>query len=158
VSQIVDKLSERDAKRARALEHYQGRRIYQPDYKGFPSDMHAEMIVNVSYDAPATEEFTVVSQSGPKWMINRVLKRLLETERESLQDENRERVQITSENYDFTLLETQDSGDGCPYDVKIAIGGTLAFECLAIPGPRVQGIAFHDIQLFEPGALWYFRS
>jgi hypothetical protein len=115
LSQIVDKLAERDAERAKALEHYQGRRIYQLDYKGFPSDMHAEMIVNVSYDAPSTEEFTVVSQSGPKWMINRVLKRLLETEWESLQDENRERVQITSENYDFTLIETQESGDGCPY-------------------------------------------
>lgn len=115
LSQIVDNLTERDAERAKALKHYQGRRIYQLDYKGFPSDMHAEMIVNVSYDAPAIEEFTVVSQSGPKWMINRVLKRLLKTEWESLQDENRERVQITSENYDFTLLETQDSGDGCPY-------------------------------------------
>ena len=85
------------------------------DYKGFPTDMHAEMTVNVSYDAPAREEFTVVSQSGPKWMINRVLKRLLETERESLKGENRERVQITSENYDFTILETQDTGDGCSY-------------------------------------------
>ena len=29
-----------------------------------------------SYDAPATEEFTVVSQSGPKWMLNRVIKTL----------------------------------------------------------------------------------
>jgi hypothetical protein len=115
LSQVVGKLAERDAERAKVLEHFQGRRMYQLDYKGFPSDMHAEMIVNVSYDAPATEEFMVVSQSGPKWMINRVLKRLLETERESLRDENRERVQISSENYDFTLLETQDSGDGCPY-------------------------------------------
>jgi hypothetical protein len=115
LSQVVDKLAEKNAERAKALEHYQGKRMYQLDYKGFPTDMHAEMTVNVSYDAPAKEEFTVVSQSGPKWMINRVLKRLLETERESLKDENRERVQITSENYAFTLLETQDAGDGCSY-------------------------------------------
>jgi hypothetical protein len=115
LSQVVDKLAEKNAERAKALEHYQGRRMYQLDYKGFPTDMHAEMTVNVSYDAPAREEFTVVSQSGPKWMINRVLKRLLETERESLKGENRERVQITSENYDFTILETQDTGDGCSY-------------------------------------------
>jgi len=115
LSEIVDKMTERNAERAKALEHYQGRREYQLDYKGFPADMHAEMVVTVRYDAPATEGFTVVSQSGPKWMVNRVLKRILETEEESIQGENRERVQITSENYNFTLLESQDAGGGCPY-------------------------------------------
>lgn len=113
--EIVGRMTEKNAQRAKSLEHYQGRRIYQLDYKGFPADMHAEMTVNVRYDAPAREEFTVVSQSGPKWMINRVLKRLMETERESLNGENRESVQITSGNYNFTLLESQDTVDGCSY-------------------------------------------
>jgi len=115
LSEIVERMTEKNVQRAKALEHYQGRRIYQLDYKGFPSDMHAEMKVNVKFDAPAREEFTVVWQSGPKWMINRVLKRIMETERESLTGENRASVQITSENYDFTLLDSQDTGDGCSY-------------------------------------------
>jgi hypothetical protein len=115
LAEIVDRMTERNAERAKALEHYQGRRGYQLDYKGFPADMHAEMVVTVRYDAPATEGFTVVSQSGPKWMVNRVLKRILETEEESIQGENRERVQITNENYNFTLLESQDAEGGCPY-------------------------------------------
>lgn len=119
LSEIVAKMTEKNAQRAKALEHFQGRRIYRLDYKGFPADTHAEMIVNVRYDAPAREEFTVVSQSGPKWMINRVLKRIIETERESLTGENRASVQITSGNYNFTLLEPQDTGDGCSYVLDV---------------------------------------
>jgi hypothetical protein len=115
LSNIVDLMTAENAERAKTLAHFQGRREYQLDYKGFPKDMHAEMVVNISYDAPSTEVFTIVSQSGPKWMINRVLKQLLKTEQESIQDANRSSVQITGANYNFTLLESHDAGDGCPY-------------------------------------------
>jgi hypothetical protein len=115
LSEIVDKMTEKNAERAKALEHYRGRRIYQLDYRGFPKNMHAEMVVALSYVAPSTEGFTVVSQSGPKWMIDRVLKRILETERESIQGENREGVQITAENYNFTLLDSHNTDGACPY-------------------------------------------
>jgi len=55
---------------------------------------------------------------------------LLEAERESLKSENRERVEITGENYDFTLLETQDTGDGCSYvlDVQPKIVNKFLFR------------------------------
>jgi hypothetical protein len=115
LAEIVNNMTDRNAERAKALGHYQGRREYQVDYKGFYGDIHAEMVVTVRYDAPATEEFTVVSQSGSKWMINHVIKRLLETERESIKDQNRPGIQITSDNYDFTLLESHAAVDGCPY-------------------------------------------
>ena len=115
LAEIVSNMTVRDAERANALRHYQGIREYQVDYKGFYGTIHAEMVVTVTYDAPATEEFTVVLQSGSKWMINHIIKRLLETERESIEDQNRQGVQITSENYYFTLLGTQDTVNGCPY-------------------------------------------
>lgn len=36
LSEIVDKMTEKNAERAKALKHYRGRRIYhQLDYKGF---------------------------------------------------------------------------------------------------------------------------
>jgi hypothetical protein len=114
-SQVVGRLMEMNAVRAAALKSYRSRRSYQLDYAGFPKNLHAEMVVDMSYSAPATEEFTVVSQSGPKWMINLVLKRLLETEQESIEDKNRASAQITSGNYDFTLLESPDTADGCTY-------------------------------------------
>jgi hypothetical protein len=115
VSQVVGRLMEMNAERAAALKSYRSRRSYQLDYIGFPKNMHAAMVVDMSYTAPATEDFTVVSQSGPKWMINLVLKRLLETEQESIEDKNRASAQITSGNYDFTMLESQDTGDDCTY-------------------------------------------
>jgi hypothetical protein len=119
LSEVVDKLTEKNAERAGALEGYRGRRFYQVDYNGFPSNMHAEMIVGMRYSAPASQEFTVVSQSGSKWLINHVIKRLLETERESSKDANRASVQITEENYDFTQLEWQDAADGCSYVLAV---------------------------------------
>ena len=115
LSEVVGRLTEKSAERAQALEQYRSRRSYQLDYTGFPSNMHAEMVVDMIYTAPATEKFTVVSQSGPKWMVNLVIKRLMETEQESIEDKNRPGVQITSRNYNFTLLESQDAGDGCSY-------------------------------------------
>ena len=118
-SQVVGKLMEMNTERAAALKSYRSRRSYQLDYIGFPKNMHAEMVVDMSYSAPATEEYTVVSQSGPKWMINLVLKRLLETEQESIEDKNRASAQITSGNYDFTMLESPDTGDGCTYALGV---------------------------------------
>ncbi len=69
-TEIVQKLVDRNAKRVKALEGYRGRRSYDLDYVGFPANLHATMIVDVKYTAPATKEFTVVSQSGSKWVIS----------------------------------------------------------------------------------------
>jgi hypothetical protein len=115
LSEVVERLTEKNAERAKALERYTSRRTYRLDYTGFPSSMHAEMVVNMSYTAPATEEYSVVSQSGPKWMINMVLKRLIESEQESIEPKNRASVQITNQNYSFTMLESEVAQDGCSY-------------------------------------------
>ena len=63
--------------------------------------MHAQMVVDMSYNAPSTEQFKVVSQSGPKWMINLVLKKLMESEQESMEPKNHESVQITDPELQF---------------------------------------------------------
>jgi hypothetical protein len=113
--QVVDKLTEMTAERAQALERYRSRRTYQLDYVGFPSNMHSEMVVDLSYTAPASMQFTVVSQTGPKWMVNMVLKKIIETEQESMEAKNHAAVQITSDNYNFTMLDSHDAVDGCSY-------------------------------------------
>lgn len=113
--EVVERLTEMNAERAAALTGYRSQRTYQIDYKGIPSGMHAEMVVELTYNAPSSEEFKVVSQSGSKLLIDLVLKRLLESERESHEDKNRDGVQITSRNYNFTMLDSQDVVDGCSY-------------------------------------------
>ena len=115
LSEVVQRLTDRNAARAAALASYKSRRTYQLEYTGFPHNMHAELIVDLNYSAPDTEEYKVISETGPKWMVNLVLKRLLETEKESIENKNRAAVQITSENYDFTMAESQPSADGCSY-------------------------------------------
>ena len=117
--QVVDKLVEKNIERADALQKYQGRRTYTLSYSGLPISLHAEMVVDMTFDAPATKQFKIVSQSGPQWLIDRVLKRLLETEQEASTEENRGRVALNSSNYDFTEFTRQDTPDSCSYKVAV---------------------------------------
>jgi hypothetical protein len=115
-SQIVERLTARNAERSIALQRYQGRRSYQLEYVGFPTNLHAEMVVNMTYKAPpADKEFTVVSESGSKWIVNHIFKRLLDSEREALDGENRAGTALDDHNYNFTLLSDGDPMPGCPY-------------------------------------------
>jgi hypothetical protein len=126
-AEIVQKLVDRNAKRAKALEGYRGRRAYGLDYVGFPANLHATMIVDVKYTAPATKEFTVVSQSGSRWVIDHVFKRLLETEREALEGENWKRTSLDSKNYDFTLVADPRADEHCPYTLEVEPKVTTKF-------------------------------
>jgi hypothetical protein len=128
--EVVEKLTEMNAERALALQRYSSQRTYQLDYVGFPSSMHSEMVVDMRYSAPATMEFTVVSQTGPKWMINLVLKKILETEQESIGSANRASVQITEQNYNFKMADSQDTTDGCSYvlDVEPKVPNKFLFR------------------------------
>ena len=118
--QIVARLVEKNAERANALESFQSRRSYRLDYAGFPENLHAEMVVDMTFKAPNTKEFTVVSESGNKWIVNHIFKRLLESEREAMNTENRTRTELNEQNYNFTLLSGQSSDDGCSYVLGVA--------------------------------------
>jgi hypothetical protein len=114
LAQVVDRLMVKNAERTYSLQRFRGRRFYTIDYMGFPR-MHSEMVVDVVYTAPATKDFTIVSQSGNGMLIKLVLKRLLDTEKEALEEKNRPRVELNTNNYDFTMAGYQPSADGCSY-------------------------------------------
>jgi hypothetical protein len=101
--EVVTNLVQRNLERARALGAYQGRRIYRLEYRGFPGSRSAEMTVDVKYYSPGTKEFSVRSETGSKLIIERVFKRLLQSEKEALTEENQRRVALNQENYRFTL-------------------------------------------------------
>jgi outer membrane lipoprotein-sorting protein len=102
--QVVQNLVRMNAERAQQLRSYQGKRIYRLEYHGFPGARNAEMVVEVKYESPATKEFTIQSESGSKLIIDRVFKKLLQSEKEALQAENLRRTALNEENYVFTLL------------------------------------------------------
>jgi hypothetical protein len=119
LEQVVDNLIAKNAERAAALQRYQSRRFYRLDYTGFPTSLKAEMVVDMLYEAPATKNFKIVSQSGPKWMIERIFKGLMQAEQEALNSKNRERVALDRRNYEFSAMEFQDASDGCSYVLTV---------------------------------------
>jgi hypothetical protein len=114
---IVREMVARNRARVQALISFEGRRYYTLDYSGFPGKRHAEMVVHASYHAPDTKEFIVISQSGSGWLVDHVLKRLLESEKEGARDH--EGIEINTDNYDFSLLETYTSPGGSGYVLSV---------------------------------------
>ena len=99
--QVVALMVSHNESRAEALRGYTGRRVYHLEYPGFPGSRNAELIVESRYSAPSTKEFTVISQSGSKLLVEKVLKGLLSSEEEAQSPQNRQQTALTPENYNF---------------------------------------------------------
>ena len=119
VEQVAKKLQERNAQRAAALGQFNGTRVYRMQYRGFPSDRDAEMVVDVTYRAPDSKEFSVVSQKGSKFIIDHVFKKLLEGEQEAANEENRRNTALSTENYDFTSAGYENTPNGEQYVLNL---------------------------------------
>jgi len=115
VQAVVENLQRKNALRAVALARFEGTRVYRVQYRGFPGDHDAEMVVHVIFHAPSSKEFTVVSQTGSKFIGDRIFKKLLEGEQEAGNEENRRRSALSTENYDFTMAGYEDSPEGGRY-------------------------------------------
>ncbi len=110
---IIHRLVEANERRAQALRHYTEERHYQVQFSGFPSNLAASMDVEATYDAPSTKSFRIISQTGSKLLIDHVLKKLLDAEKESAKDPSR--TELTPRNYNFTLERTDTTLDGKLY-------------------------------------------
>jgi len=119
LSEVVANLVARNAERAKALESYTGHRIYQLDYHGFPGNLQSQMIVKIVYRAPSTKKFTIISESGSKLLINRVLHKLLESEEEALKANNRQESALNEINYDFTLIGVERTAERSCYVLAV---------------------------------------
>jgi len=102
-NQIVAQLIAMNARRAARLRSYRGLRLYELDYKGLPANKHAKMVVKIKYEVPDTE-FEVISQEGSKLLLNRVLLKLLQIEREASKNDSRAETALNRSNYNFVLL------------------------------------------------------
>ena len=109
--EIVDSMVSRNEARANALEGYASRRVYELQYRGFPGDRSAEIVVDVRYIAPANKQFTVVSESGSKFIIDHVLKGLLSGEQDAQEAKNRRELALTPANYRFSFVGQEIAGE-----------------------------------------------
>jgi hypothetical protein len=93
-----------EAHRASQAPRYTAIRHYTLDYTGFPSNKHAEMTVKVVSAPPAARQLTIVSESGSKLLLTRVLHKLLESELEAGNAATRQQLALTPDNYNFRLI------------------------------------------------------
>jgi hypothetical protein len=115
---IVQKIMAANARRSAELRAFRSRRWYHIEYHGLFGGREASMEVLATYNAPDQHNFEVVSQSGSKLLLNRVLLRLLDSEKEAFR--NRKQVELNPQNYSFTLLDTEviPAGNTC-YVLKV---------------------------------------
>jgi len=107
--EVIAHVVEMNEMRAQALESYTSIRSYHLECHCL-SHKKADMTVRTDYKAPNKKEFTVVSESGSGTVRERVFKKLLEAEQESMRDENQQRSAITPENYAFQLSDFVKTG------------------------------------------------
>lgn len=104
-AQVISEMERHNQSRSEELKHYTAVRHYDVEYKGFGADLGAKMEVEVKFDAPTEKSFRIVSQSGSKLLIDKVLKRLVETEKEAAGTQSA--TALSQANYSFQLTGTE---------------------------------------------------
>jgi len=117
--EVVNHLVQRNLERARALGAYQGTRIYRLEYRGFPGSRSAEMVVDVKYSTPGTKDFSIRSEKGSQLIIERVFKRMLQSEKEAVTEENQSHIALNHDNYSFTLVGYESTPAGSSYILSV---------------------------------------
>jgi hypothetical protein len=117
--QIISRLQERNRERATALRRFRGTRLYHLHYQGFFGTRDARAVVTLNFAAPNDKQFTVVSQTGSTFLINHVIKALLEGEKDAATEDNLRRTALTDQNYDFTLNEADTAHETSQYVLNV---------------------------------------
>jgi hypothetical protein len=110
---VVDKMMETSARRSEALRGYRTTRTYQLQYHGLLGARDAGMRVLSTYTAPDKLDFSVISQSGSRLLLNRVLLKLLDSERDAFR--NQSQIELTAANYRFNSegIDRVSDADPC---------------------------------------------
>jgi hypothetical protein len=117
--EIVQKLGEMNEQRAASLKGYVSRRIYNLRYKGSLGQREAQLVVDVFYESPSTKTYSILSQSGSKFLVDRVFRKLLNSEQEALEEENRRQTEMSRRNYEFEFAGEETSERGHFYTLRL---------------------------------------
>jgi outer membrane lipoprotein-sorting protein len=117
--EIVARLVENNQRRHDALKEYTSQRNYHLVYTGFPGRREADMVVDMKFESPDHKEFEVTSESGSGLILNRVFRRLLESEKEAADERNQKKTALTPDNYDFQLLGQESVNGRSSYVLKV---------------------------------------
>jgi len=107
---IVQKMMETSARRSAELRGFRATRSYHLEYHGFLGTREASMRVVSTYTAPDKLDFSIVAENGSKLLLNRVLLKLLDSEREAFLDLSK--IELSPANYRFDSQGIDRSSDG----------------------------------------------
>jgi hypothetical protein len=116
-AQIVDEMQRHNQARTEALRHVKSLRRYRAEYRGFATTIEGSMEVEYNYDSAAGKTFRIVSQSGSKFLCEKVLKRAVDSEKEASQ--NTGATDLTAANYRFHLAGSESLGGRPAYVLDV---------------------------------------
>lgn len=114
--QIVAEMVRRNQARADALKHYQSIRHYEIKYTGY-AKIGATLVAQADYDAPSGKTFRILSQGGSQILVDKVLKRLLETEKDA--EQQKASNALTPANYAFRLAGIENVAGRPAYILEV---------------------------------------
>jgi hypothetical protein len=116
--QVVEQMVKRNEQRTQDLQSYTAARSYHLKYQGV-YNASADLEATLTYQWPNKKEFRVLSETGSELLRKRVLRPLLQAEREAVKDENRSKAVIRPENYDFSAAGYEQTSEGNFYVLEI---------------------------------------
>lgn len=104
--QIVERMQRHNQAQTERLKEYRSLRHYEVEHRGFPARLTAGMDVEVSYETKSGKSFRIVKESGSKILLDKVLKRAVESEMEAQKE--KESTALTPANYRFHLAGSEN--------------------------------------------------
>jgi hypothetical protein len=154
--QIVAQMQIHNKARVAELQHYHSVRHYSVEYRGFSVHIAGQMDVAVDYDPATGERFAVISQSGSRMLVDRVLKRLVDSEKDAQEHHSAE---LSPANYSFQLAGT-DTVDGRPAYVlevepltnnKYLYRGKIWIDCAEFALMRIEAEPAKSVSFWISG-------
>jgi hypothetical protein len=114
--EVVANMFAHDTLREAASGGYTGSREYLLENHRLQKS--AQMLVRVTCDPTGTKHFEVMSEEGWKSASKRVLRQMLATESDSSRPDARPLIRITSDNYTFQMMSTEQLDGRMAYVIE----------------------------------------
>ena len=120
ITEISQRLTEMNARRRAALKQYESRRTMTVTYDGPLSQGEATEMVQMTFTAPATKQFTVMSATGLKLIRDNVFQRALDAEQTAASEEAQRASALNTENYNMQVVGVEQMPGGQCYVLDVA--------------------------------------
>jgi len=105
VTEIVDRMVQAESERTATFSGYTAMRRYHFENKKVGKS--ADVTVRVICDQTGAKTFEVTEESGSGFVRRRIIRRMIDAEREASGKGEHQQTRILPQNYDFTLLGTE---------------------------------------------------